>query len=704
MDRESLKNGRGGNLLHSDPMVIRRPLQIGGTAILSTKSWLRPANAGSQATVAVTSRAVACIRHLPAFLGQQTQFARHLDSRHVAVAGWGGKSSGVRARALAKRGDVPLQLLEDGLLRSIERTGPPLSLVIDDLGIYYDATNPSRLEALIGQPLTAQQEQRARSLMQTWRAARLSKYNQARDYQGPLPERFVLVCDQTFGDASVRGGMAGKQSFQHMLDAALRENPDCDVVVKTHPDTASWRKRGYFKPSALPDSPRLHLISEPCHPVRLIEQAQAVYTVTSQIGFEALIWGKPVRCFGMPFYAGWGLTGDELTAPARRGKATLEQLAHAALVDYPRYVNPETGLRCEAETAFVFAACQRRMRERFPPRVHALGFSPWKRPILKRFLAGSDIAFVRDPSRLPPGTTVALWGSCNPALPEGINTLRIEDGFLRSVGLGADLTRPLSWVCDEAGIYYDASRPSQLEKILADTEFDPDLLARAAALRSRILQAGLTKYNADTASWPRPAAAARVILVPGQVEQDASVRHGTPTIRTNLELLRNVRAANPGAYIVYKPHPDVTAGLRKAGQTEHRAQEFCDETVAGVDMARLLACVDEVHTLTSLTGFEALLRGLPVTCHGQPFYAGWGLTTDITPITRRQRRLELDALVAASLILYPVYVSRNTGCYTTPEQAIAELVDWRHTGPLTLPLWRRGLRAVLPLLAIKKQT
>jgi capsular polysaccharide export protein len=640
---------------------------------------------------------MARVPNLPAFLGRRPEFARHLNAGHVAVAGWGVKPSGMWARMLAKRDGVPLQLLEDGFLRSIERTDPPLSLVVDDLGIYYDAAHPSRLETLIGQPLTAQQEQRARSLIKTWRAGRISKYNQARDYAEPLPDRFVLVCDQTLGDASVRCGMAETQSFQRMLDAALSENPDCQVLVKMHPDIVTRHKRGYFDPLALQNNPRIRLIRQACHPVRLIEKAQAVYVVTSQMGFEALIWDKPTRCFGMPFYAGWGLTDDALAAPARRGKATLEQLVHAALVAYPRYVDLETGERCDAERAIDYAAGQRRMRERFAPHVHVLGFSRWKRPILKRFLAGSEIRFVRHASNLPAGSTVALWGSRNVALPEGVKTIRIEDGFLRSVGLGADLTQPLSWVCDDAGIYYDASRSSRLEKILTSAQFDAELLTRAAALRSRILQAGLTKYNADTEGWCRPTKAGRVILVPGQVEQDASIRCGAPAINTNLELLRSVRAAHPGAYIVYKPHPDVVAGLRQAGQTEERARRFCDEIVTSIDMARLLGCIDEVHTITSLTGFEALMRGIPVTCYGQPFYAGWGLTTDMAPIERRGRHLDLDALVAASLILYPTYVSRNTGRFMTPEQAVAELIDWRRSGVAALPLWRRGLRALLRL-------
>lgn len=45
--------------------------------------------------------------------------------------------------------------------------------------------------------------------------------------------------------------------------------------------------------------------------------------------------------------------------------------------------------------------------------------------------------------------------------------------------------------------------------------------------------------------------------MPGQVEDDASIKTGTVLIKSNLELLRTVRERNPHAYIIYKPHPDV---------------------------------------------------------------------------------------------------------------------------------------------------
>lgn len=334
---------------------------------------------------------------------------------------------------------------------------------------------------------------------------------------------------------------------------------------------------------------------------------------------------------------------------------------------------------------------------RFPPVVYACDFSIWKRPIVRRFFNGSHVVFVHGASRVPVDGTLVVWGRkpFSGKLAQGVQLVRLEDGFLRSVGLGADLINPMSWVIDASGIYYDATQPSGLEILLRETEFTPVLLARAAALRERVVSAGLTKYNVGSGGWQRPLGAARVVLVPGQVESDASLRFGAPGVCTNLGLLQKVREANQDAYIVYKPHPDVVAGLRRQGKGEDAAARWCDEVVVDVDMGTMLQQVDEVHTLTSLAGFEALLRGKAVTCYGQPFYAGWGLTKDIEPVLRRSRRLSLDMLVAGALILYPVYVSRVTGRFIAPEQALDELLAWRSTGTTALSWWRKIYRFVV---------
>lgn len=633
---------------------------------------------------------------------------KELIGQARAVIGWGRKPSALIAAKFANRYGLGLISLEDGFLRSVGLGAeePALSIVVDELGIYYDALMPSQFELLVAQRLTVEQCRRVQQLRAAWCKARVSKYNHAREYAKPLPERYVLVADQVEGDLSIRYGMAGQDSFDRMLATALLENPDCTVVLKIHPGVISKRKRGHFDLNALASNPRIQIISEDLHPVSLLEHAQAVYCVTSQIGFEGLLWGKPVRTFGMPFYAGWGLTQDELSAPKRRHPVALENLVHAALIGYPRYIDPESAQLCEVERVVAWLGLQRKMRERFPAIVDAVGFSEiksrYKRPTVRRFFQGSHVHFDRKPQAMPEDGILAAWRReiAQPLLiaKDGKTVVQLEDGFIRSVGLGADMTEPLSWAMDTRGVYYDASRPSDLEHILQHHEFDSDILQRAAALRCRLVSEGLTKYNIGTGDWQRPKGIGRLILVPGQVESDASITYGGMDVRTNIDLLKTVRENNPEAFILYKPHPDVVAGLRAGDPFQEGQAAWFDDRVVDVPMADLLMCVDEIHTITSLTGFEALLRGKKTVCYGMPFYAGWGLTEDRHVLERRTRRLSLDELVAGALILYPTYISRTTGRFTTPEGTLDELLEWRNAAGAGKPKWRRnGIRLVLKM-------
>lgn len=302
-------------------------------------------------------------------------------------------------------------------------------------------------------------------------------------------------------------------------------------------------------------------------------------------------------------------------------------------------------------------------------RTEVLGIKPWKRWQIDCFLGGPgqllhypDSAAEALRLQAVHGGDIAVWASREPeglaaaAAAQGAPLMRIEDGFLRSVGLGSNHVGGASLVVDAQGIYFDPRQPSHLEHLLRDTPFEPALLERARCLREYLVRHGLSKYNVGAAQAPRLGGAGRRrVLVPGQVEDDASVRLGSPRVRGNLELLQRVREAEPAAWIVYKPHPDTEAGTRSGAVAEAQAMRHADEVVRGVSAAALFPQVDAVHTMTSLLGFEALLRGLPVTAWGQPFYAGWGLTEDRDPPPRRGRPLELDMLVAAALILYPRY-------------------------------------------------
>jgi capsular polysaccharide export protein len=263
------------------------------------------------------------------------------------------------------------------------------------------------------------------------------------------------------------------------------------------------------------------------------------------------------------------------------------------------------------------------------------------------------------------------------ATEKHVPLVRVEDGFVRSVGLGSNLVPPASVTVDRRGIHYDPSRPSDLEDLLAGADFPPALLARAERLRETIVTAGISKYgNGAAHTFPSRQAGRRLVLVPGQVEDDMSVRFGGGGLSSNLDLVRRVRVLEPDSEIWFRPHPDVDAGHRKGVVRDSDALGYADRIVRGGGMASLLDQVDAVHVLTSLTGFEALLRRRDVTCHGMPFYAGWGLTRDLAKVSdRRGRRLTLDELIAAVLIVYPRYLDPATGLPCAPEVLIRRFGD-----------------------------
>ena len=76
------------------------------------------------------------------------------------------------------------------------------------------------------------------------------------------------------------------------------------------------------------------------------------------------------------------------------------------------------------------------------------------------------------------------------------------------------------------------------------------------------------------------------------------------------------------------------SGNRPGLTKDADARQYVDEIVTQADILACIQAADEVHTITSLSGFEALLRDKKVTCYGAPFYSGWGLTEDKQLVTR----------------------------------------------------------------------
>lgn len=312
-----------------------------------------------------------------------------------------------------------------------------------------------------------------------------------------------------------------------------------------------------------------------------------------------------------------------------------------------------------------------------------LGFAFWKQDHVAPLLwnGTAPFRFLRDAADVRAGASVAIWRAKASAAAieelagRNVSFVEVEDGFVRSKGLGADCIPPLSITADRSGAYFDPGRPSELEQLLQEGKLDDDeLLERACKLRQFIVEAGIAKYESGTRALERPAGSRRHLLVVGQVEDDRAVIMGGCGLVRNIDLLERVRIQAPDAFILYKPHPDVLAGHRRGSVPERDCLRYADQIVGEVQIASLIEMVDEVHVNTSLAGFEALLRNKPVTTYGVPFYAGWGLTTDLGPVPkRRSAGRTLDELVAAALLLYPRYLDPVSGLPCPAEVLVMRL-------------------------------
>jgi capsule polysaccharide export protein KpsC/LpsZ len=363
--------------------------------------------------------------------------------------------------------------------------------------------------------------------------------------------------------------------------------------------------------------------------------------------------------------------------------------------------------------------------------VHA---TEWKRPFLERYFPDRCFHFL--PKVLTDRNIEQIWGPrilaeeqreffvWGPELPPPLAALAtarnipvwfIEDGFLRSARPSASRTPPLSLALDSRSPYFNCRRRSDLEVLLStyDFEMDQPLMARARAGIKLLLEGGISKYNDApdrTAEDTYGEKTRKRVLVIGQVDDDASIRYGCLSPMSNNDLVRLASAEQPLAQILYKPHPDVLSRVRPAKSDPAEVAHLCRIVTERLPLSEALRTVDHVYTITSLAGFEALLRGIKVTTAGCPFYSGWGLTDDRQPNPRRGRALSIEALFAGAYLLYPRYFDPETGAQTSFEATVAAIKKqlgereawsrprppaWAAWGPYGFLGWRHLLTAAV---------
>jgi len=223
----------------------------------------------------------------------------------------------------------------------------------------------------------------------------------------------------------------------------------------------------------------LTVLGRPLNPWTLIEEADHIYTASSQLGLEALMANRKVSCFGAPFYSGWGLTDDRLTIARRTRRRSSKRSLPPPISVTRAYFDPWTRKPVEPLAA---VDALKFLRDRFCRETRGRSYSivlpAGKRRPLAALLAGPThppvfTASYGEAERTAKqhGGVIAAWGRganliSSRERSRAVPVLSIEDGFIRSSGLGAAFTPSLSYTIDEAGIYYDPARPSDLEKPL----------------------------------------------------------------------------------------------------------------------------------------------------------------------------------------------------------------------------------------------
>ncbi|MBZ7984985.1 capsular polysaccharide biosynthesis protein [Campylobacter sp. Cr9] len=604
--------------------------------------------------------------------------------------GWGRKESGRIAENLAKKNNAKFCLLEDGLIRSLGlgiNDKNSFSLVFDDVGIYYDATAPSKLENILNTYKFSEDElEQAKKAIKYLVDNNISKYNNAyKEFELGNKDN-VLVILQSANDLSLKYGLANNINSLDMIKDAIKENPNSKIYVKIHPDVLSSKKQSDININEIPKV--CEIISDSYNPISLLKNFKKVYTKTSTMGFEALLCGCECVCYGMPFYAGWGLTKDKQKCERRIKIRSIEEIFYAIYFLYTKYYNPYS-----EEVSDIFDTMKtivqfREIYKANSGRLFFFGFLWYKRFYIKHYFKSDNnqIIYISSLKKLKKynlnkNDKAFIWGKTyekSELLKYFKHVSIVEDGFIRSIGLGSNYAIPYSLVVDDMGIYFDPKTPSRLEYILKNTDFNDELIQEAKEIRKLILDNSFSKYNC-LKHKELPKREQKTILIPAQVEDDASIKCGGLGYDT-LKLIKQVRAENPEAYIIYKVHPDVVAGNRKGLKDEKIILQYCDEIITDISIDSCIKACDEVHTITSTAGYDALIRDKVVVTYGAPFYAGWGLTIDknLNPkiLSRRNRKLTIYELITGVIILYPRYlkpqVKTLSDCLTITRKLISQ--------------------------------
>ena len=313
--------------------------------------------------------------HIEKMLGRK--FSSKAKGANVALI-WGTRSLISRYIIVKKalKEKLPLLIAEDGFVRSIEisaNASPGLSCVLDYQGVYYDTEMGSSIVNHLNSDWEIDKDdfKNAQRLISMIVSNDISKYN----FVAPAKicfntdnkyEGVTLVIDQRKDDQSIYGALADKSTFNRMLTEAMNDNPNDLIIVKIHPDATVGKYTSYYHRTSRAEK-NIRVISESVNPISLLKAVDKVYTVSSQMGMEALMCNKKVFCYGVPFYSDRGLTIDMVKNTKHNRKRSLEEVFFTAYIKYSYYFSPQNDRQGTLEETINYLISKRNLKIKKPP-------------------------------------------------------------------------------------------------------------------------------------------------------------------------------------------------------------------------------------------------------------------------------------------------------------------------------------------------
>ncbi len=308
--------------------------------------------------------------------------------------------------------------------------------------------------------------------------------------------------------------------------------------------------------------------------------------------------------------------------------------------------------------------------------VYCFGFNHRKTAFIKKYFPKNRFVFVSTQAKAgelaktknkilncEKPVSIWVWGTRTPneikplVKYKSISFCYVEDGFVCSDSNIPDSdVMPFSLAVDSLVNHYEGGKPSDIENILSSYDFakDSSIVNRAGLLREKMADNHIGKElfagTLDASNIFTGEDGKSYIFVVGQPETQASIKNSND----NFELLKLAKQEHPEDIILYKSFDAQVVSFSndtKKYLIDNKIEVLSDE----LSPLALFKQIKKVYVVKSLVGLDALVRGIPVTVTGCPFYAGWGLTDDRREIPRRSRKLTLDELIAGTYILYLKY-------------------------------------------------